>query len=197
MPAPEAEAHGRALQQAAFRDLHAARLHGFCLLVSLGDRAAAASAAGEAMVRALPHLGELRHPERAAAWLRSAALASLAFGRPREPEAGRRETLRSLGMTDAAFDGMAGMDVRERAAFVAAAVERFEPLDVETILRTDAGTARRLVDRARRRYLAAAGTAIGREPLAGDAQPDAPPGSLTRHIEALAEAALGGTWSAR
>lgn len=187
--------HGRALQQAAFRDLHAARLHGFCLVVSLGDRGAAASAAGGAMARAVPHLGDLRHPERAAAWLRSAALADLASSRAREPEAARRETLRSLGVTDAAFDGLAGMGVRERAALVAAAVERLEPLDVETILRSDAGTTRRLVERARRHYLAAAGTAIGREH--GDGTQDAPPGGLTRHIEALADAALGGTWSAR
>lgn len=150
------------------------------------------------MARAIPHLGDLRHPERAAAWLRSAAVASLASGRLREPEAARRETLRSLGVTDAAFDGLAGMDARERAAFVAAAVERFEPLDVETILRSDPGTTRRLVDRARSRYLLGAGTAIGREPRRGDAPPpEAPSGGLTRRIEALAEAALGGTWSAR
>jgi hypothetical protein len=149
------------------------------------------------MARAVSRLGDLRHPERAGAWLRSAALASLVSGRPRESEAVRRETLRALGVTDAAFDGMAGMDVRERGAFVAAIVERFEPLDVETILRSDPRTSRRLVDRARRHYLVAAGSAIGREPRLGDASPDAPPGGLTRHIEALAEAALGGTWSAR
>lgn len=149
------------------------------------------------MARAIPQLADLRHPERAAAWLRSTALPGLSSARTREPEAARRETLRALGVTDAAFDGMAGMAVRERAAFVAATIERFEPLDVETILRSDAGTARRLVDGARRHYLAAAGTAIGRESTPGDAPPDAPPGGLTRHIEALAEAALGGSWSVR
>jgi hypothetical protein len=149
------------------------------------------------MARAIPHLADLRHPERAAAWLRSVAVVSLGAGRSREPENSRRETLHALGVTNAAFDGMAGMDVRERAAFVAASVERFDPLDVETILRTDAGTARRLVDRARRHYLVAAGAAIGREPKPGDVPFDAPPGGLTRHVEALAEAALGGTWSAR
>jgi len=149
------------------------------------------------MARATPHLADLRHPERAAAWLRGTALPSLSSDRKGEPEAARRETLRSLGVTDATFAGLAGMDVRERAAFVAAAVERFEALDVETILRSDAVTARRLVDRARRHYVAYAGAAIVREPSADDPPHDAPPGGLTRHVEALAEAALGGTWNTR
>lgn len=165
--------------------------------MALGDRAAAASAAGEAIATAMPRLADLRHPERAAAWLRSAALRSLSAGRQREPEPARRETLRALGVTDAAFDGLAGMDLRERAAFVAADVERLDPIDVEAIMRVGAGTARRLVDRGRRRYLAAAAAHAGREPMAGGATSDAPPGGLTRRIEALAEAALGGSWSAR
>ena len=185
------------LLQAAFRDLHGSRLHGFCLLVSLGDRALAGAAASDAMARATPKLEHLRHPERAAAWLRVTAVRSLTGKPRREPEATRRETLRTLGVTDAAFDGLASMDVRERVAFVAAEVERLEPIDVETILRADTGTARRLVGHARRRYLTAAAASIGREPMTEASAPDAPPAGLTRHIEALAEAALGGTWSVR
>ena len=109
--------------QAAFRDLHGARLHGFCLLVSLGDRHAASSAAAGAMAEATHRLAELRHPERAAAWLRRrAARAASVRGRSREPEPMRRETLRALGVTDAAFDGLAGLDHASRVAFVAAAI---------------------------------------------------------------------------
>jgi hypothetical protein len=143
--------------QAAFRDLHGARLHGFALLVSLGDRRPAASAASEALADASQRLAELRHPERAAAWLRARVSRSLSRrGRPAEEERDRRETLRELGVTDATFVGLAVLSPRERAAFVAATIERLEPIDVEEVAGRDpAGTAR-LVDRARRRYLGAA-----------------------------------------
>ncbi|MEA2650619.1 MAG: hypothetical protein QOI85_340, partial [Chloroflexota bacterium] len=58
------------LVRAAFRDLHGTRLHGFALLVTLGDHARAARLAGEAIAAGTARTSELRHPERAAAWLR-------------------------------------------------------------------------------------------------------------------------------
>ena len=184
--------------QAAFRDLHGPRLHGFCLLVALGDRPAAAAAAARAMAEATPHLAELRHPERAAAWLRSSAVPRIiGSGRRGDQEAQRRETLRALGVTDAAFDGLDALDPRERAAFVAAGIERLDPIDVETVLRMGAADARRLVGRARRRYLAAAAARIVREPLTEPTVGEAPPGGLTERVEMLAEQALGGAWSPR
>jgi hypothetical protein len=181
--------------QAAFRDLHAARLHGFCLLVSLGDRHAASSAAAGAMAEAIHRLAELRHPERAAAWLRRrAARAALAQRRPREPEPLRRETLRALGVSDAAFDGLAGLDHAGRVAFVTAAIERLEPIDVEAVVGHGPAETRRLVERARLRYLAAATAALARESGLHAGGADAPPGELTSRIESLAEQALGGPW---
>jgi len=187
-----------ALLRAAFRDLHGPRLHGFCLLVALGDRPAAAAAAAHAMADATPHLAELRHPERAAAWLRASAVPDLARrGRPDDPETVRRTTLGTLGVTDIAFDGLAALAPRERSAFVAAAIERLAPIDVEAVLRADAADARRLVMRARQRYLAAAAARIAREPLTEAAVTDAPPGALTERVETLAEQALGGAWSSR
>lgn len=163
----------------------------------MGDRAAAASAASHAMARAIPRLEALRHPERAAAWLRRTAVQALRAARPHEPEAARREALRALGVTEPAFDGLAAMGVRERAGFVADAVEGLDPIDIETILHSDAADVRRLVERARRQYLTASAASLGRGPAHNDASADAPPGGLTRRIEALAEATLGGAWSAR
>ena len=147
--------------QAAFRDLHGPRLHGYALLVTLGDRQPAAAAASEALAEAGSRLAQLRHPERAAAWLRARVARSLSRrGRPAEGERDRRETLRTLGVTDAAFAGLAALSPKERAAFVAATIERLEPIDVEEVSGRDPAGAARLVDGARRRYLAAALAAV-------------------------------------
>src|ERR687895_367576 len=56
--------------RAAFRELHGRRLHGFALLLTLGDRERAASLASDALAAGQLRVDELRHPERAAAWLR-------------------------------------------------------------------------------------------------------------------------------
>jgi DNA-directed RNA polymerase specialized sigma24 family protein len=151
------ETNARALLQAAFRDLHGARLHGFALLVALGDRAAAATAATEALAEGAQRLTELRHPERAAAWLRGRVRCALARGhRPAGGEEERRHALRALGVTDFVFDGLAALSLRERAAFVAATIEQLETIDVETVMGGGAGQVQRAVDRARRAYLAGA-----------------------------------------
>ena len=184
--------------QAAFRDLHGARLHGFCLLVSLGDRYAAGAAAAAALADATDRLGELRHPERAAAWLRHrAARAASASGRSRDSEPLRRETLRALGVTEAAFDGLAALDHASRVAFVAGAIERLEPMDVEVVAGKGPAETRRLVERARRRYLTAATAAFARSPELPFGNPDGPPGELASRIEGLADQALGGPWRSR
>jgi DNA-directed RNA polymerase specialized sigma24 family protein len=172
--------------QAAFRDLHGARLHGFALLVALGDRQAAAAASSKALSDAGSRLAELRHPERAAAWLRARVARSLSrHRRPAVPEHERRETLRGLGVTDAAFAGLATLSPRERAVFVAAAIERLEPIDVEQVAGRDPDGTARLVDRARRRYLQAAVALLdagGGRVSAGSA----PPGLLAVRVEAVA-----------
>jgi DNA-directed RNA polymerase specialized sigma24 family protein len=173
--------------QAAFRDLHGARLHGFALLVALGDRSVAANAAAEALAEGAQRLAELRHPERAAAWLRGRVTRSLAHAGRRSVDTDdeRRLALGAIGVTDAAFDGLATLSVRERAAFVAAMIEHMDPIDVETIIGADAGAVHRVVDRARRSYLATAvrglATEQSRLPAAG-----ATSGLLATRIDAVA-----------
>lgn len=183
IPQPNA----RAVLQAAFRDLHGARLHGFALLVALGDRPAAANAAAEALAEGAQRLAELRHPERAAAWLRARATRALARSgrRPVDVQADRRRTLAALGVTEAAFEGLAALTVRERAAFVADTVEHLDPIDVETIIGAGAGTAHRVVERARRSYLATAARGLATEESRLPAD-GAMPGLLATRIDAVA-----------
>jgi DNA-directed RNA polymerase specialized sigma24 family protein len=178
-----------ALRRAAFRDVHGARLHGFALLVSLGDRPRAARAAAEALEEGVRRSAELRHPERAAAWLRARVLRSLRRGSP--PRAGpgdreRRAVLRSLGAADPVFEGLAALPVVPRAALVASTVERFDPIDVETILGMQSGSSLRTVARARQRYVTAVTTAVHPQELA-----DAPGGELGDRIRAVAGRAIG------
>lgn len=163
------------LLHAAFRDLHGARLHGFALLVTLGDRRHATPAAGRVLEEGARRAAELRHPERAAAWLRARLLRRL--GRITSPQSGRgdeerRAALRQLGAADPLFDGLAALPTRERAALVASAVERFDAADVETILGLRPGASQRLVARAREHYLSSVAAAVSPNAL------DAAPGGL-------------------
>lgn len=169
--------------RAAFGDLHGPRLHGFALIVSLGDARRAARAVGDAMAVGTDHAAALRHPERAASWLRARTLGRLRhprlFGRSPSTTA-RRAALQRLGVDEATFDALARLSPVGRAAVAATIIERFEPMDVETILGTSAGDARRLVARANRRYLAAAADN-------GDASAPAPVGALGRRVHTIAE----------
>lgn len=142
------------LLSTAFRDVHATRLNGFALLVSLGDRRCAAAVSGEALAEGTRRLDELRHPERAAAWLRAHVLRSLSRGtRIEAPSLG---ALRALGVDEPLLAGLSGLSVTERAALVASSVERFAAADVEMILDATPAATRRIVAAARARYLAAA-----------------------------------------
>ena len=185
------ETNARAVLQAAFRDLHGARLHGFALLVALGDRAAAANASSHALAEGAQRLAELRHPERAAAWLRGRVSGTLARARLRaDGEEERRQVLRAIGVTGAAFDGLAALTLRERAAFVAVAIEHFDLIDVETVIGGGTGRVPRIVDRARRAYLAGAARGGADEP--GSRVSGAAAGALaTRVEEAASRTGLG------
>lgn len=178
----------RDLLRAAFRDLHGARLHGFALLVAAGDRSRAASAAADALVAGTARAGELRHPERAAAWLRARVVATLRHGaRPKDGLApAARAALFELGASDAVADALATLTPEERAALVAAVIEGLEPIDVETILAATPGRARRAVARARDRYLQSVHAAL-------DAQPWPSPGALAARVQRVAGQAMGGT----
>lgn len=139
------------LMRAAFRDVHAARLHGFALLVTLGDRPRASAAAGRALAEGSRRMSELRHPDRAAAWLRSRVLRRLSGGH----FSASLGPLRALGVDDALLEALRELPVRERAALVASSVEGFDALDVATILGVSSVAARRLLSAARRRFATA------------------------------------------
>lgn len=169
---------------AAFRELHGARLHGFALLVTMGDQATAARAANRALAEALPRLAELEHPERAAAWLRRRVLESL---RGRDATARvdgtrRLAALHRLGVDAIAFAALAPLTLRQRAVLVATSVERLDRHDVATIVGTDGHRLERLERRARSIATASAALVIGDDVPLG--------GPITSRVRTIAARAL-------
>lgn len=145
-----------ATMRSAFRDVHAARLHGFALLVTGGDGAAAAHLTNAVLGAHAPRVAAEHHPERVAAALRAELLRRAR--RLRRPEVTRDEraaTLRALNVDASAAEALARLGVPARAALVAGDVERFGPEDVAIILNTSAASARRAVRAARRQYISA------------------------------------------
>ncbi|MEO5986048.1 MAG: hypothetical protein ABIW50_03625 [Candidatus Limnocylindria bacterium] len=140
----------------AFRELHGTRLHGFALLLTLGDRAAAARLAAEALAEGVGRVGELRHPVRGAAWLRAHVVrASRVNDRRRAVPAGQSEvTLTPLGVDRAVLAGLSRVDHLGRAALIAGLVERFDRGDVATIVGRDGARLDRLLRKARESYAA-------------------------------------------
>jgi hypothetical protein len=141
--------------RAAFRDLHGQRLHGFALLATLGDRSLAARLSADALAASARQADELRHPERAAAWLRAHVVRSLPRRHRTPSPAERRAGLEPMGIEAAAVIALAVLGRRERAALVASDVERLDRHDVETIVGRRGGDLDRLLARARRDYAAA------------------------------------------
>ena len=176
------------LLRAAFRDLHAARLNGFALLVTLGDRARAAQAAAKAVTSGAQRAAELRHPERAAAWLRRSVMKEL-----RRTRASRRLTpterhaaLFELGAAEPAIAAMEDLTQERRAALVAGIIERFALTDIATILDTDLVGAQRALLGARREYQAAAAHWMRELPNAA-----VPGGALAGLVDQVAARAVG------
>lgn len=164
----------------AFRDLHGPRLHGFALLLTLGNQPVAARLAARALGAGASRASELSHPERAAAWLRQhvvrGAGGRLGVADPRPDR--RRPALEELGVDVVALTGLSALGVRERAALVATVVERLDRRDVALIVGMDGRRLERLVRGARRRALRAGGAAFGER---GDAD-----GPLATRIRAIA-----------
>jgi hypothetical protein len=162
LPRPRAD---DGLLRAAFRDLHGPRLHGFALLVTLGDRQQAARIATTALTDGAGRASTLRHPERAAAWLRARVLrlAARRLPRPGPGDNDRRAALSELGVDANCGVALGALSGIERAALVAVDTEGLAPLDLEVVLDRNASASRRILARARRRYveafLAARGTA--------------------------------------
>lgn len=166
--------------RAAFRELHGPRLHGFALLLTLGDQAVAARLAADALAAGAIRTTELSHPERAAAWLRQRIVREA--GRWRRAEMTRpdrrRAALEELGVDDAAFAGLSSLGVRERAVLVATMVERLDRRDVATVVGVDGTRLERLMRRARKRATSAGAAILDDQP--GDEGP------LASRIRAIA-----------
>jgi hypothetical protein len=177
--------------QSAFTDLHASRLYGFALIVALGERRTAARAAVDALLGALTRVDELRHPERAAAWLRHEVLRDLHAGRlPVGIDRARLASLEAQGVTRPATWGLAALSLDQRAALVAADVERFAPADVERVVGRGPAATMRLLAEARERYVVSATRHL----------PDPEPevrlldGPVGRRVAELASGGIGRGW---
>lgn len=173
---------------AAFRDVHAPRLHGFALLLTVGDRTLASAAASRVMAAGIARAGELRHPERAAAWLRANVLREVRSAQAGAPPGvtERRAALAELGLGEAATDALAQLPLDERAALIAGTVEDLELPDVATVLGRDVGGTRRIWHGARTRYLASA-----THWLNGASVDAFPSGEILQRVEEAATRAIG------
>jgi hypothetical protein len=168
----------------ALRTVHAERLHGFAVLLTLGDRQRAAYLAAEAIAAGVLRPDELRHPERAAAWLRARVVRHLRAGRPSTLDRERRAALAVLGLSEPAIGALASLSPAERAAMIAERIERFEPLDVATVVDQHGRRLSRLLAGARIRYATAYASAAGPE------RGGSTDGPLAARIRAIADRAL-------
>jgi DNA-directed RNA polymerase specialized sigma24 family protein len=162
--------------RAAFRELHGRRLHGFALLLTLGDRPAAARLASEALAAGVTRIGDLRHPERAASWLRQRIVDGAQVSRNGPADV---RVLLELGADEPAVHAIATLDRLERAALIASAIERLDRRDVALVVGRDGPALDRLMRRASERYLRA--YTDPREP---------PEGPIAMHVHRLARRAM-------
>lgn len=138
---------------AAFRDVHRPRLLAFTLVYLLGDRARAERATDAALAAAAGSVEKLRHPERAAAWLRHHIVRSSGL-RPSASANGQAAMAR-IGIGASRFAGLSALDPCERAALLANDVEGLDFRDVATVVGCGPRSLERLLERARRKYVVA------------------------------------------
>ena len=154
---------------AAFREVHQRRLHGFALLLTLGDRRRARELTEGALRAAEPRVAELTHPERAAAWLRRQltkdADRSGVGGRwwrvlGGKPKPGAADGLPEIGATKATLDGLAVLNLTDRAVLILHEVEGFRQADVADALETGRTALEERLRRARSKYARAYADAV-------------------------------------
>jgi hypothetical protein len=181
------------LLRAAFRDLHGARLHGFALLVTLGDQRLAERLASEALADGVRRANSLRHPERAAAWLRRHVVRAL--GRPRRrrgagpSEESRRRALAALGVDGSAYAALQGLDQAHRVTLVAGWIESLDPRDLEGVIRFAPAVLARMLASARSQFLDAYLRSAPEIPPIGKTVAEL--GPLGRRVRAVAEQTMG------
>ena len=185
---PASDPRGAELLRAAFRDVHGPRLHGFALLLSLGDRNRAAAAASRAISAGMDRADELRHPERAAAWLRARVLREMRFAGGAGPQsiASRDAAMGDVGLAEPAADALAHLSIEQRAALISSAIEGLELGDVATVLDRGLSGTRRSIHAARAAYLAAATHWLHGTDVAA-----LPGGELSRRVDEAATWAVG------
>ena len=164
--------------RAAFRELHGRRLHGFALLLTLGDRPGAARLASEALAAGAMRVDELRHPERAAAWLRHRVVDRARVGRAAQADA---RVLLDLGVDEALVGAFGSLARLERAALIASTLARLDRRDVAKIVGREGSSLDRLLRRARERLMRAY----------AETTADPPEGPIAAHVQALARRAMG------
>jgi len=169
--------------RAAFHELHGRRLHGFGLLLTLGDRRATSRLVGEALAAGVEQAGHLRHPERAAAWLRARVVRDAGRVGVARHRVGDRTGLADLGADAAVVAGLAALDRRERAAVIASAIERLDARDVSAIVDRDGRSLERLMQQARARYVAAYDASADDDPPID--------GPLAARLHEIAQRAMG------
>lgn len=136
----------------AFREVHARSLHGFALLLTLGDGPEARRLVDVALSKAVDHIEQLRHPERAAAWLRRQVVESARW-RVAVRSLPSSEPLIRQGAERAVMRALARLSRLERAALIASDIERLDRRDVAALVGRDGSDVDRLLRRARTRYL--------------------------------------------
>ena len=171
------------LLRAAFRDVHGARLHGFALVLALGDRHAAGRLTADTFAALAGEASRLRHPERAAAALRAELLRRARGLRARTVSEAELQTLTHLGVDGDTAAALGQLTVVERASVLASAIERFSDEDVAVILGVSPARARQVTGRARRRYVEHHATTD-----TGDAPRE---GSIVARVQAAAARAMG------
>ena len=171
-----------------FVELHGDRLFGFAMLVTLGDAVQAGTLSAEALAEGARRTERLHHPVRAAAWLRAwvaRAASRPNWGRAGPSETERRDALAAIGVDPPAYDALAAIDARARAAVAVTSVEHFPSADVVEIV----GSEDR-VRHARKDYLAA-------YLASAQARLTEPPGGeLAARVSAISEPILARTSSA-
>jgi hypothetical protein len=143
---------------AVFRELHGPQLHGFALLLTLGDQPTASQLAGSALAAGASRAREQENASRAAVWLRQSVLRGARRRGVDQPddEVSRRAALETLGVDGTAFAALSTLNILERAAVVASNVERLDDSDVATIVGLEEDRSQRLVRDALRRATSAA-----------------------------------------
>ena len=172
------------------------RLHGFAVLVALGDDVAA-NAAWQAARAAYP-VAQHHREQPADGWQRRRVVEELREGTkqhidrwlgvaPQLPME-HRARLRGLGASDAAMYGLRALSPFDRGVVIAVAAERLDDAALRTLVGRGQAATRRTVTRAMRRYLRAVQATLGSQPWTRRQ----PSGELAERVAQAAAANAGG-----